>query len=86
MNAFALIMLQKRFADRLGVELGSYTHRANSFHVYAKNYDMLAGYVERIRSARTSTYDYDGDWSELMEEAREGHCRSGGCLEGGEVA
>ena len=71
MNAFALIMLQKRFADRLGVELGSYTHRANSFHVYAKNYDMLAGYVERIRSGADVTYDYDGDWSELMEEARE---------------
>jgi len=70
MNAFALIMLQKRFADKLGVAMGSYTHRANSYHVYEKNYDLLAGYIARIQSGEDVTYDYADDWSELMEEAQ----------------
>jgi thymidylate synthase len=45
MNAFALIMLQKRIADELGVEVGTYTHRANSFHCYEKDFALLDSYV-----------------------------------------
>ncbi len=48
MNAFALIMLQKRIADELGVEVGTYTHRANSFHCYERDFGLLDGYCERI--------------------------------------
>lgn len=70
MNAFVLIMLQKRIADALGVEVGTYTHRANSFHCYEKDFDLLDGYVERIRSGENLTYDYVGEWDELMEEAK----------------
>lgn len=71
MNAFALIMLQKRIADELGVPMGSYTHRANSFHCYEKDFGMLEGYVRRIEDhSETLTYDYVGDWEELMIEAR----------------
>lgn len=69
MNAFALIMLQKRIADELGVKVGTYTHRANSFHCYEKDFEMLAGYVERIRKG-DATYCYKGEWDELMEEVR----------------
>lgn len=69
MNAFALIMLQKRFADELGVPVGSYTHRANSFHCYEKDLPMLEGYVRRIGGGSV-TFDYAGDWDELMAEAR----------------
>jgi len=68
MNAFALIMLQKRFADELSVKTGSYTHRANSFHVYEKDFALLEGYVTRIESGEDCTFDYDGDWEEMMEE------------------
>jgi thymidylate synthase len=71
MNAFALIMLQKRVADELGVKMGTYTHRANSFHCYEKDFDMLAGYVRRLDSGSDVTYDYEGGWDELMEAARE---------------
>jgi thymidylate synthase len=71
MNAFALIMLQKRFADRLGVEIGSYTHRANSYHVYERDYPMLAGYIGRIKSGSEVTYYYAGDWDAQMEDAKE---------------
>ena len=67
MNAFALIQLQARFADQLGLPIGSYTHRANSYHVYAKDYPVLEGYVNRIRSGSPVTYDYTGGWAELMD-------------------
>ena len=72
MNAFALIMLQKRIAEQLGVPVGSYTHRANSFHVYERDYVMLDGYVRRIKNedATELAYYYVGDWDELMAEAR----------------
>lgn len=71
MNAFALIMLQKRIANELGVKVGTYTHRANSFHCYKKDWDMLIGYVNRIYNADDEediTYEYIGDWDELMED------------------
>ena len=51
MNMFALIMLQKKIADELGVEVGTYTHRANSFHCYQKDFDLLDGYVKRIKKS-----------------------------------
>jgi thymidylate synthase len=70
MNAFALIMLQKRIADELGVEVGTYTHRANSFHCYEKDFALLDGYVERINSGEKLTYNYAGEWDELMEDAK----------------
>ncbi len=70
MNAFALIMLQKRFADALGVPVGSYTHRANSFHVYERDYAMFDGYIKRIRSGSEICYDYVDGWDELMEDAK----------------
>lgn len=73
MNAFALIMLQKRFADTLGLKLGSYTHRANSFHCYEKDIPMLEGYVERLDAAEDIydvCFDFEGGWKEMMEDAR----------------
>ncbi len=70
MNAFALILMQRRLADELGVEMGSYTHRANSFHAYEKDFRLLEKYVGAIRSGEQITYDYIGDWDELMEEAK----------------
>jgi len=70
MNAFALVMLQKRIADELGVIVGSYAHRANSFHVYERDYAMFDGYIRRIKSDDELAYYYEGDWDELMDEAK----------------
>jgi len=70
MNAFALIMLQKRIADALEIPVGTYTHRANSFHVYERDYDMFDGYVRRIKSGGELAYDYIDGWDELMEDAK----------------
>lgn len=72
MNAFAIIMLQKRIADALGVSVGTYCHRANSFHCYEKDFDMLKGYVRRIREDDDDeiTFQYVGEWEEMMADAR----------------
>ncbi|MBR2520687.1 MAG: hypothetical protein IKE62_00700 [Oscillospiraceae bacterium] len=73
MNAFALIKIQERLAGELGYPVGSYTHRANSFHCYERDLELLAGYVDRINNAASPdelTYDYEGDWAELMEQCR----------------
>lgn len=71
MNAFALICLQERIAEALGVHVGTYTHRANSFHCYERDFEMLKGYCNRIRSGGDLTYSYADDWAEQMEDARE---------------
>ena len=70
MNAFGLIMLQQTLAKALGLEMGTYTHRANSFHCYEKDIPMLEGYCKTIneKSFDDCTYDYVGEWDELMEE------------------
>ena len=77
MNAFALIQPQKRIADALGAGMGSYTHRANSFHCYARDFAMLDGYCARIRAGEVDaerddlTFSYADDWAEQMRDARE---------------
>lgn len=75
MNAFALIMLQKRIADELGVEVGTYTHRANSFHCYEKDYKLLDSYVTSIAKKENITYSYIDEWKELMEDEQEAIAR-----------
>ena len=77
MNAFALIMLQKRIAEALGVAVGTYTHRANSFHCYERDYAMLDGYVRRIESGGDVTYDYVGRLGRAHGGSQAGHCRNG---------
>lgn len=72
MNAFALIMLQKRIADELGVEVGSYTHTANSFHYYEKDALAMEHAYREIcnKSVEDLTYYYVGDWDKDMAEDR----------------
>lgn len=69
MNAFALICLQERVATELGVGVGTYTHRANSAHVYEKNFAAFTAAAERVDTEplRDLSYCYAGDWDELME-------------------
>ena len=70
MNAFALICLQERIANALGVPVGQYVHRANSYHCYEKDFEMLDGYVKRIENAEDDDdicFDYENDWKDEME-------------------
>ncbi|MCL2404743.1 MAG: thymidylate synthase [Defluviitaleaceae bacterium] len=71
MNAFAFVMLQKKVADALGLPVGSYTHRANSFHCYEKDFDLLAQYVTGIQTKPEDeiTYEYEGFFRDMMEES-----------------
>ena len=63
--------------DALGAEMGSYTHRANSFHCYERDFSMLDGYCARIRAGEVDcerddlTFSYADDWAEQMADARE---------------
>ena len=66
MNMFALVMLQKEFADALGVEVGSYTHIATSWHCYPQDRDMLATWVKQIYK-RPCAVRYHGGWDGQME-------------------
>ena len=70
MNAFAFILLQKRVAFKLGIEMGSYTHRANSFHCYEKDFGLLKQYVDgiKLKDHDDITYNYTEFYKELMEE------------------
>lgn len=71
MNAFGLTELQKYVADELGVKVGSYTHRANNYHVYPESMEQLSQYVFRILGEKEVAYNYTGDWDKLMESERE---------------
>lgn len=68
-NAFGLIMLQQRIAAKLGVQIGTYTHRSNSMHCYEKDFKLLKNYVKAINEKNIGdlTYNYLDEWDELME-------------------
>lgn len=71
MNAFALIMLQKKVADELGYDVGTYVHRANSFHAYKKDWDNLEKFVDRYEASDDESqfaYSYTDEWKELMRD------------------
>ena len=70
MNAFAFIMLQKRIAGELGVGVGTYSHRANSYHAYEKDFPMLESFANAIKNSAEEdiTYEYEDFYQELMEE------------------
>lgn len=73
MNAFALIMLQKKIADALHVPVGTYTHRANSFHAYASDEKRLESFVKRYNAGEDLgiVYDAPDGWKPLMDAERE---------------
>lgn len=60
MNMFALILLQKEFAERLGVGVGTYTHMANNYHCYPEDEETLKKYALRIER----DVDFDLRWLE----------------------
>jgi len=70
MNAFAFVMLQKSIAEKLDIPVGSYTHRANSFHCYEKDFKLLEQYIDGIKNKPLEeiTYNYADYYKEIMEE------------------
>ena len=72
MNAYALTCLQDIIATELGVGIGSYTHIANSFHAYERDWDLLKSYHNRICGGGELTYNFRREWDEMMEDERKG--------------
>ena len=70
MNMFAFIMFQERASAMLGAGMGSYTHRANSYHCYEKDFGLLASYINGINSGKDISYSYSGFYKELMDESK----------------
>ena len=71
-NAFALIMLQQKMANELGIKrLGEYVHRVGSYHIYENDYAELEGVITRMKNNGNLTYEYVGDWDEQMTDERE---------------
>ena len=68
MNMFALVLLQEKGANKLGVPVGSMIYRANSFHCYERDLKTLNGYVDAILNKRAARFKYRDGWDELMEE------------------
>ena len=68
-NAFGIIMLQERIAGELGVGVGTYTHRSNSMHCYEKDFQLLKNFTKALveKKPEELSYNYLGDWDELME-------------------
>ena len=70
MNSFGLIMLQKKIAEELGVGMGSFTLRANSFHCYESEFENLENYVNKIQRVgvtdRSIIFNYKNDWDKKM--------------------
>jgi thymidylate synthase len=69
-NAFALIRLQETVAAELRIPIGTYCHRANSMHCYEKDFKLLEGYMNgiRTRAEKDLTYNYEDFYKELMED------------------
>ena len=71
MNCFGLIMLQKKIADELGVEVGTFTLRANSFHCYEQEFETLKHYVDKIDKVgvidKSITFNYKDNWEQKMK-------------------
>ena len=72
MNAYALTCLQEMVAAEIGADVGSYTHIANSFHAYERDWELLESYENRICGCGELTYNFRGDWDDLMEAERNG--------------
>lgn len=58
MNSFAISQLARFIATEVGVEVGGYTHIANSFHAYSNDWDQLEGYCKMFATRDESELYY----------------------------
>ncbi|MDR2957704.1 MAG: thymidylate synthase [Coriobacteriales bacterium] len=73
MNAFALICLQEKIADQLGIPVGTYSQTSNSMHVYQQNFDVFSAYATKVaeQPIEDLTYQYIGFFAEMMDAERD---------------
>jgi len=63
MNMYAFTELQRMIAGCLGVELGSYTHVADSFHIYGSYFDAFKSFLETVKSRPESERVYTTEFA-----------------------
>ena len=73
MNSFAIALLAHKIANEVGVEVGTYTHIANSFHAYKKDWDTLNSYVKMFvyRKPEDLYYTYEDNLKAKEEHEEE---------------
>jgi thymidylate synthase len=59
MNMYALTELQKFVADEIGVPTGSYTHHADSYHIYGSYFDEFKGFLNMVEKREFEDRTYD---------------------------
>jgi len=50
MNMFAFTELQRKVAERLGVDVGEYVHIADSFHIYGSYFSEFEGFLKSVQT------------------------------------
>lgn len=69
MNSFAIARLAHEIAAKVGVDVGSYTHIAQSFHAYSHDWDMLESYCKMFNNRTNEKLYYTLDeYSEVYNE------------------
>jgi len=53
MNMLAMTELQRMMAEKLDVEVGSYTDFSNSAHIYEKSYVDVERFIEVLKKRRS---------------------------------
>jgi thymidylate synthase len=51
MNMYALTLLQKMIADKIGVKVGRYVDDSDSYHVYDRNFKSLERFASAVESS-----------------------------------
>lgn len=70
MNMYALICLQKTLAERLEVGVGSYTHIANSYHIYEKDFPAVEAFMETLQQRTLDQRTWNEESiTDMMEDA-----------------
>jgi len=54
MNMYAMTMLQKMIADKIGVKVGRYVDDSDSYHVYDRNFKSLEQFTSAVEASKKS--------------------------------
>jgi thymidylate synthase len=52
MNMYAIIQLQKRFAEKIGARVGQYVDDSDSYHIYSYNIKSVEKFLETAKTLR----------------------------------
>ena len=54
MNMYALTLLQRMIADKIGVKVGRYVDDSDSYHVYDRNFKSLERFASAVEASKKS--------------------------------